>query len=289
MLSFAFYYEDEKMKDIEINGKHLVAAVFVLLLLGTGGLSLKVIEPNTKAVAVRFGSITGVYNSGIYFMPFTKLYKYDLRIRNVDILLEGKNSAVDKTGQDVYSEISINYRIKTDNDNIYNLYSKVGSDSVVYDVLNIESIIKEGFKQATVKYEALEILEKRQEVKELAKENIKSNFPTEYLDIIEIIISNIAFSDGFSNAIEEKKIAEQLALKEQNNLEIVKFRQQQEIEKYKAEAEKLRLQKQEVSALLNQRQWIEKWNGELPKYIISSQNTADMLLQLPMISDAEIS
>ena len=44
-------------------------------------------------------------------------------------------------------------------------------------------IVREGFKQATVQFEALEILEKRQEVKELAKENIRKNFPEEYFEI----------------------------------------------------------------------------------------------------------
>jgi len=179
-----------------------------------------------------------------------------------------------------YATININYKIKHDKNTIIRLYSEVGTNDVIADRLNIDAIVAEGFKQATVKYDALEILDKRQEVKELAKENIRANFPKNFFEIQDIVITNIDFSENFKNAIEAKKTAEQDALKEQNQLEVVKFQQQQEIEKYKAEAEKMRLQKAEVSALLNEQKMIEKWDGKLPQYLIITPDSQGMFLQL---------
>ena len=94
------------------------------------------------------------------------------------------------------------------------------------------------------------------------------------------MVENIDFSDSFKLAIEEKKVATQNKLKEEEQVQVVKFQQQQEIEKYKAEAEKLRLQKQEVTALLNQQKMIEKWNGKLPDYLIITEGNEGIFLQL---------
>ncbi|MFW9875397.1 MAG: prohibitin family protein [Candidatus Thorarchaeota archaeon] len=257
--------------------------IFVIALF-VGFAGFDTVDANHLGVKVKLGQLTGVMEPGLQWTGlFTQVYQYDLRIRKAQVDLTGGGSAVDKTGQAIYATINVNYRLKPSKDTVTELYKNVGSDDVIDDRLNLDAIIREGFKQATVKYDALEILDKRQEVKELAKENIHNNFPKEYFEIVDIVITNIDFSDNFKKAIEEKKTAEQLALKEQNQLEVVKFQQQQEIEKYKAEAEKLRLQKQEVSALLNQRQWIDKWDGHLPQFMMTSQDSVDMLMQLPTL------
>ena len=119
-------------------------------------------------------------------------------------------------------------------------------------------------------------------MKQVAVENIRNNFPTEYFEIQDIVISNIDFSVGFKEAIDQKKIAEQNALKEKNQVDVVKFQQQQEIERYKAEAEKLRLQKSQITTLLIQQQWINKWDGHLPAYMMTTPENANTLLQIPI-------
>lgn len=262
--------------------------VTFLILFFIGGvialLGFDQVEANHLGVKVKLGKITGAMEPGLEWTGlFTQVHQYDLRLRKATIDLSGVNSAVDKTGQAVFSTIDVNYRIKPEKQTVIDLYSKVGPDNVISDRLNIEPIIREGFKQATVKYDALEILDKRQQVKEEAKEFIRSNFPAQYFEISDIVVSNIDFSQEFKNAIEAKKTAEQEALKEENQLEVVKFQQQQEIEKYKAEAEKLRLQRNEISPLLVQQQWVAKWDGKLPQYMISNGETQTQLLNLPSV------
>jgi regulator of protease activity HflC (stomatin/prohibitin superfamily) len=276
------------MKQINRKAQNGAAAAgVVMLILFFGGIivlfmGIDTVDANHLGVMVRLGQIKGVQEPGMKWTGmFTSVYQYDLRTRKETIDLSGANSAVDKTGQAVYATININYRVKPTKDTVTNLYKNVGRDADIADRLNIIPIVREGFKQATVQYEALEILEKRQEVKEQAKEYIRNNFPADYFEIEDIIITNIDFSEGFKEAIEQKKIAEQNALKEENQLEVVKFQQQQEIEKYKAEAEKLRLQKSQVTALLNQQKWIEKWDGQLPVYMMGTGNDMSMLLQMP--------
>jgi regulator of protease activity HflC (stomatin/prohibitin superfamily) len=243
------------------------------------------VDANHLGVMNQMGELKGIMQSGIKWTGmFTKVYSYDMRIRKAHVELSGINSAVDKTGQYVSATIDVNYRIKSNQDVVLFLYKNIGTDDVIDDRLNIVPLITEGFKQASVKYDALEILDKRQEVKELAKENIKKNFPEQYFEISDIVITNIDFSKGFKDSIEAKKQAEQDAIKEQNLLEVVKFQQQQEIERYKAEAEKLRLQKSEITALLIQQQWIQKWDGHLPSNLMTTPDNADLILSLPSIN-----
>ena len=88
----------------------------------------------------------------------------------------------------------------------------------------------------------------------------------------EISITNFDFSDSFNEAIESKVTAEQNALQAKNKLKQIKYEAEQTVEKAKAEAESLRLQRQEITPDLIrlrqievQRTAIEKWNGKLPQ------------------------
>lgn len=276
-----------KKEEIGIGILSVGIVIFFVVMFGAF-MGFDKVDANHLGVKVKFGEVIGHMEAGLQWTGlFVDVVQYDLRLRKEVIDLTGANSAVDKTGQSVFATINVNYKVIPKSDTVIGLFKEVGPDGVIADRLNIQAIIREGFKQATVKYDALEILEKRQKVKKEAKEFIEANFPSKYFKIEDIVITNIDFSENFKSAIEAKKTAEQEALKEQNQLEVVKFQQQQEIEKYKAEAEKLRLQKSQVTDLLNQQKWIEKWDGRLPQYMISSDSTANTLLNLPIVKSGE--
>lgn len=255
----------------------LFILIAVVLFLGVDG-----VDANHLGVKVRLGQIKGTMEAGVEWTGLlTQVYQYDMKIRKARVEMLGTQSATDKDGQAVFGIVNVNFRLKPDKEVVQRLYRNVGTDDVIVYRLNIEPIIKEGFKQASVQYEAIEILQNRQKVKELAKENIRKNFPAEYFEIVDIVVENIDFSDEFKNAIEQKKIATQNKLKEQEQVQVVRFQQEQEIEKYKAEAEKLKLQKSEITELLVKQQWIQKWNGQLPLYMLSSSDSQQQMLLLP--------
>lgn len=261
---------------VGVVGGIIVFVVLMVLLLG-----INTVDATHLGVKNRFGVITGVQQPGMEYVGiFTSVDEYDMRERKLQIDLDDTNSAVDKTGQEVYAIISVNYRLKRSNDVVKNLYANVGRDRQIANVLNIEPLIIESFKMSTAKFDSMEILDDRQQVKDLATENIRKNFPTEYFEITRIVIGNIDFSDDFKKAIEEKKVATQNKLKEKEQLDVVKFQQQQEIEKYKAEAEKLRLQKTQITALLNEQKMIDRWNGVLPQTLIIQDGSQGLFLQL---------
>lgn len=243
-----------------------------------------VVEPSHLGIKVNLGSVDGIMEPGIQWTGFfTHTYLYDMRIRQARVeMANDATSATDKDGQAVYGIIRVNYRIKQDKNVVEQIYRNVGQDegTLLADKLNIPAIIKEGFKQATVQYEALDILSNRQQVKELAVQNIKRNFPSDYFELTEVVVEDLDFSQEFKDAIEAKKTATQNKLREQEQVEVVKLQQQQEIEKYKAEAEKLKLQKNEVSELLIKQKLAERWDGKLPNYVIVTGENQGMFLQV---------
>ena len=138
---------------IGLGGLAVVALIGAALVFMLG---FDAVDASHEGVMIRFGQITGTMDPGMRWTGlFTHVEQYDLRTRKVVIDLSGGNSAVDKTGQAVYATVAVNYRIKSDKEIVRNLYAKIGTDSVIADRLNLDAIITEGFKQATVKYDAL--------------------------------------------------------------------------------------------------------------------------------------
>jgi hypothetical protein len=273
------------MEDDKIIGAGVVFVIVVIAGIIFCMLGFDYVDASHLGVMNQMGTIKGVMSPGIRWTGlFTHVYTYDMRLRKVHVEMEGQQYAPDKTGQPVFAQIDVNYRLKRDA--VQNLYQNVGPDNVVEEQLNIIPLITEGFKRATVKYEALEILDKREEVAHLAEQNIKDRFPVEYFEIDQVVISNIHYSDQFQKAIDDKKTAIQLTAVAQQNLEKVKFEQGQEIEKYKAEAEKLKLQKSEISDLLVKQQWVAKWDGKLPSYMLTTPDNANFILSLPAVQGA---
>lgn len=249
------------------------------------------VDASHLGVMNEFGVIKGVMHPGLKWTGlFTFVEQYDMRIRKVTVTMEGLNGAPDKGGQSVYAQIDVNFKLKPEG--VETIYSKVGLDKEVVENLLIVPIMTEGFKRATNKYDALEIINNREEVAHLTEKNIRERFPTQYFDIETVVVSNIHYTPDFQKALDDKKTAAQLTQVAQQNLEKVKFEQDAEIERYKAEAEKARLQyqaeaeklkmqKAEITPMMLQSQWIAKWDGSLPSYLITTSETTGNILNLP--------
>ena len=149
---------------------------------------------------------------------FVDVFQYNLRTRKLEVKMEGAEGAVDKDGQAVYARIEINYRLNPAA--VEKAYKTVGKNHELENVLNIDGIIREGFKSVTSKYESLEIFQKRPEVKAAAIAKMKENFPEEYFTIENVVVSNIDFNAAFKAAIESKKVAEEQAKAEQEKVKI---------------------------------------------------------------------
>ena len=91
------------------------------------------------------------------------------------------------------------------------------------------------------------------------------------VNLLETYITNFDFSPEFARAIESKQVAEQRALQARRDLDRIKIEAEQAIATSRAQAEALRMQRENVTLPLIelrkvevQKLAIEKWNGVLP-------------------------
>ena len=80
-------------------------------------------------------------------------------------------------------------------------------------------------------------------------------------------IVDFNFSTEFATAIEAVRIAEQNALRAQQDLSRVEFEAEADRERARAQADVLRLQAQELTDTNLAAMWLEKWNGVLPMFM----------------------
>ncbi|QDR79950.1 prohibitin family protein [Sporomusa termitida] len=241
-----------------------IAAVGIILLFLAFN-SIVIVQAGTRGIVLQLGAVQPlVLNEGLHFkIPFIqKVIPIDVRVGKA----QSDQTAASRDLQIVTTTIAVNFHLVPDEVN--KLYQNVG---LAYDDRIVAPAIGEAVKAVTAQYTAEELISKRSEVSSKVKETLASKLSTYYMALDEINITEFKFSTEYNNAIEQKQIAEQNALKAKLDLQRIEVESQQTIERAKAEAESLRLQKQEVTQELidlrrieTQMRAIEKWDGKLP-------------------------
>jgi regulator of protease activity HflC (stomatin/prohibitin superfamily) len=169
--------------------------------------------------------------------------------------------------QETRSTIALNYHIQPDRANwVYQNLGTAFKDRI------IDPAVQEVVKAVTAKYNATDLITRREQVSDDMKLLLKERLLEYGITVDAFAIVDFQFSKQFAQAIEEKQVADQRVLKSQRDLERIKIEKEQKITQAQAEAESLRLQKQNVSPDLielrkieAQMSAIEKWNGVMPR------------------------
>lgn len=244
-------------------GLILFAAFVILIMLNP----FVIIGAGERGVVLNFGAVQeSVFGEGIHLrVPIMqKIVKIDVTIHKSQTDAE----SVSKDLQDTKSTIAVNYHIVPEKANwVYQNIKKEYKERI------IDPAVQEVVKAITARYTAVELITQREKVRSEIKDLLKSRLMTYNIFVDDFSIVNFKFSQQFEQAIESKQTAEQLALKAQRDLDRIKVEAEQKIASAKAEAESLRLQKENVTPqLIRLRQIeasikaIEKWDGHLPKF-----------------------
>lgn len=179
---------------------------------------------------------------------------------------ETDTSASSKDLQPVSTHVAVNYSVNKDS--AYNLMNNIGGN---FDSIIINPAIQEIVKEVTAKYPAEDLITRRDVVAGEISDLLTKRLAKYDLIVNDINIVNFKFSDAFDQSIEAKQVAQQQALKAENDLRRIEIEAKQKVAQAQAEAESLRLKKQEVTPELVQLKQIEvqekaleKWNGVLP-------------------------
>jgi regulator of protease activity HflC (stomatin/prohibitin superfamily) len=219
-----------------------------------------------RGVVLNFGAVQDtVLDEGLHFrMPIMqKIAIMDVKVQKA--VTDAASASSDL--QDVTSSVALNYHIVPDKANI--VYQNLG---VEFKDRIIDPAIQEVMKAVSARYTAEELITKRAAVSEAMRANLAERLLPNNIAVDAFSIVDFSFSRVFTEAIESKQTAEQLALKAKRDLERIKIEAEQTVTAAKAEAESLRLQRANISKdLIELRKIeanlkaIEKWNGILPQ------------------------
>ena len=219
-----------------------------------------------RGVVLNFGAVQDtVLNEGLHFrVPIQqKVAIMDVKVQKA--VTDAASASSDL--QDVTSSIALNYHVVPDKANV--VYQTLG---VEFKERIIDPAIQEVTKAVSARYTAEELITKRAAVSEAMRENLAERLIPHNIAVDAVSIVAFSFSKIFTEAIESKQTAEQLALKAKRDLDRIRIEAEQKITAAKAEAESLRLQRANISQdLIELRKVeanlkaIEKWNGILPQ------------------------
>jgi prohibitin 2 len=224
------------------------------------------VGPGERGIVLNFGAVQKlVLAEGLHFrIPvMQEIVVMDVKVQKA--LTDAEASSADL--QDVSSKVALNYHVIPDKANI--VYQNIG---IHFKERIIDPAILEVVKAVTARYTAEELITKRPAVSEAIRASLMERLAVYNIAVDAFSIVNFSFSKSFTEVIESKQAAEQLALKAKRDLDRIKIEAEQKITAARAEAESLRLQRANISPdMIELRKIeanmkaIEKWNGIMPQ------------------------
>ncbi len=243
----------------------LVIIVFLVFIVGVVFKPFAIVGPGERGVVIRLGAVQErVLGEGFHFIVpvVEKVLFMDVTIKKSETDARAASSDI----QDTRSTIALNYHVDPENANT--VYQKFRNE---YKSRIIDPAVQEAVKAVTARYNATDLITKRAEVREDIKALLKERLAKSNIMVDDFNIIAFEFSAEFSKAIEAKQTAEQFAIKAENDLVRIEIEAKQTVARAQAEAESLRLQKQNITKDLIELRRIEaqikaidKWDGRLP-------------------------
>lgn len=210
--------------------------------------SWTIIETGEKGVVLRLGKYSETLSEGLNFkIPIVdKVVK--LNIRDVNLSVEAEVSSGDM--QTIKVQTSLIYALEPNS--VGKIYQKY---NINYENILLKPLLLESINSVVANYPIESFVEKRAEISERIKETFVAKAGHDGIIVKSLMITEHDFSEEFNRAIEDKKIAEQGALKAKYDLERVTLEAKAQMEKQKS-----------LNQMVLQEKAIDKWDGKLPQY-----------------------
>ena len=261
-------------------------AVVGLILLLVFAKPFVIVRAGTVGVVYSFGSIVGQVDEGFHLIwPWWFVTHTDIKVQRA--VLEKLPSFSAET-QDVLRQGQLKL----------SSVAQGGADTVshrrtgLFHVL-IEPRVAQNFKDETVKYKSVDIAPNREKIRQAVRQRLETELSPYSIHIIDLLLDNVDFSAAFKQSIENKQIATQKSLEQEQLVSAAKFSAQQRVETEKGEgeaklarAEKEALANQRLSAsltpLLVQHEMIDKLSEKIQIMVVPQGS--NFLMQLPNIA-----
>lgn len=260
-----------------------ISAVAGFLLLLAVAKPFVIVRAGMVGVVYSFGSIVGQVDEGFNLVwPWWFVTHTDIKVQRAVL---DKLPSFSAETQDVFVKASLNYQVSPKA--VQTLFRTVGPD---YFHVLIEPRVTQNFKDETVKYKSVDIAPNREKIRQAVRQRLEAELSPYSIHIIDLLLDDVDFSAAFKQSIENKQIATQKSLEQEQLVSAAKFAALQRVETEKGEgeaklarAEKEALANQRLSAsltpLLVQHEMIQKLSDKIQVMVVpQGQN---FLMQLP--------
>jgi len=271
----------EAMRMIKLLSVLIVAIIAVSTVFG----AIAVIGAGHRGVLLTWGKVEDkILPEGISII--TPFMNQVVQMSAQTLKYQASASSASKDLQDVSTEVTLNYKIEPERVNW--IYQNLGSD---YENRIIQPAIQESVKASTAQFTAEELITKRPTVKANIESALRDRMLNYSLIMETVSITDFKFSPSFSQAIESKVTAQQLALKAENDLQRIRVEAEQAVAiaqgqanatiiKATSEAAAIKITGEALKnnpALVNL-EYIKRWQGILPTTLIIGGETPSLIL-----------
>jgi regulator of protease activity HflC (stomatin/prohibitin superfamily) len=144
------------------------------------------------------------------------------------------------------------------------MYQKVGMDWA--DRL-LPQVITQSIKNEFGRWNAVNVIANRGVVQANVANAIAPKLLSKAIILDGFEITNIDYTDAFEQAVEDKEVAVQTAIAEQNRTKQIEEKGKQQVIQAEAEAKSIKLRSDALSANPKLVEWeaVQKWDGQLPQ------------------------
>lgn len=281
-----------KGKEWKLRKRQFLSLFGLLFLIGSTMIS---VPTGHTGILTSFGKVENTtLESGLHFkLPYQNVVVLDNRTQKSTLSMNCFSSDI----QEVSVTYSINYQI--DKANAQTIYKAIG---VNYYEIAMVPRIQEAVKSVIAKYTAESLIEKRDTLSREITEILEKELTVYNIEVVNTALEDLDFSDAFTQAVEDKQVAQQAYLKAQTEQEQKTMEQEATAKRQRitaeAEAEVARIQAEAdaevikiqaeaaeyagqkdaainkalsdtLTDLLIQYYNIKQWDGKLPEYFVT--------------------
>jgi len=241
----------------------ILLGVVVLLLFFTA-----TVETGSVGVITNFGKVTGtVLDSGWHIVGPVD-HVTDVSIRTITTQTDADCFSSDL--QEVKITLAVQTRITKEN--ATKIYQNFGLDYMGQATPKI----LDALKAETAKYEAAEIIANRDKIR---SETLKASSArlADFVEVQDLSIVNVSFSDDYEKAIEAKQVAQQRAEQAKYELQQAQIEADTKVASAKGEAQAIEIRGDALSKnpeVINL-ELINKWDGKAPDTLVTSGGTSN--------------
>jgi prohibitin 2 len=244
-------------------------AILAVVVLSFAGCGIKVVDTGQRGIKTRFGEIVSEsLPEGLYFFnPITSnIVEMDTRVQRFD----GETDTYTRDVQQAVIKYTLNYRLQQNAAHL--VYRDIGRE---WETRLIPQVVLGTLKEVVGKWDAVDLIANRDKAATTAYDSIRRILAERNVEISRFEITDIAYTREFENSVEQKVIAQQRAIEEQNRTKQIEEQARQKVLSAEAEAKSMQIRAEalEQNAKLVEWEAVQKWNGVLPQYMLGSGAT----------------